>query len=84
MSYLTDAEGVGVGEDGPVPTPPPPLPYSIPEVEVERPAPRPTGTGSMRAMRSHDEPHTLPGWVAGIIYLTCLVILGWAIVDRML
>lgn len=66
-----------------MPTPTPPLPYVLPEPAEQSP-PRPTGTGSMRAMRSGDQPHTIPGWVAALIYLVCLVVLGWAIIDRML
>jgi hypothetical protein len=64
-----------------MPAPIPPLPYVLPE---PTPAPRPTATGSLRAQRAHDAPHTLPGWVALVIYAGCLVVLGYAIVDRML
>jgi hypothetical protein len=31
-----------------------------------------------------DEPHTIPGWVAGLIYLAGLIVLAYAILDRML
>jgi hypothetical protein len=64
-----------------VPTPTPPLPYVIPDVEIE--VGRPTATGSMRAQRAQDAPHTLPGWIAAIIYLGCAVVMVWAIL-RML
>lgn len=35
-------------------------------------------------VHTDDQPHTIPGWVAALIYLACLVVLGWAIIDRML
>jgi hypothetical protein len=31
-----------------------------------------------------DEPHTLPGWIAAVIYLGCAFVLTYAICARML
>lgn len=31
-----------------------------------------------------EEQHTLPGWVAALIYLTCAVVLGYTICTRLL
>jgi hypothetical protein len=31
-----------------------------------------------------DEPHTLPGWVAALIYLAGLLVILYAICDRMI
>jgi hypothetical protein len=39
---------------------------------------------SPRARIVVDDPHTLPGWVAALIYVGCAVVLVWAICGRML
>jgi hypothetical protein len=84
VACLTAAEGGGSGRMVGVPAPIPPLPYALPEPEAT-PAPRrQSATGSMRAMRAADSPHTMPGWAALLIYAGCLIVLGWAIWDRML
>jgi hypothetical protein len=53
----------------------PPLP---PVTRVVEPVTAP------RARIVVDDPHTLPGWVAALIYVGCAVVLVWAICGRML
>jgi hypothetical protein len=51
----------------------PPLP---PAARVVEPVTMPTRRTTVPA----HEPHTLPGWVAAVIYLACVVVMAWVLV----